>query len=161
MQHESKSRYVLFSLIIAGALFVASCGGNSSDNTSSDAAAPKSMVDQPAADDGQGIGKYKNDEYGTVDQGLATKGEALFTQKCSACHKLTDQKVVGPGLAGVTKRRSASWVMNMMTNPIEMTKNDPTGKKLLEEHLTQMTFQDVSDESAHQILEFLQKNDSK
>jgi hypothetical protein len=41
-----------------------------------------------------------------------------------------------------------------------MTKSDPTAKDLLATHLTQMTFQDVSDEQAKQILEFFRKNDS-
>lgn len=161
MRHNYKLRFLLFSSVIAGFSIITSCGGSQQDSGASDGTAPKSMVETTAVDDGQGIGKYKGDEYGSMDEGKAKLGEALFVQKCSACHKTTDQKVVGPGLAGVTKRRSASWIMNMITNPIEMTKNDPTAKKLLEEHLTQMTFQDVNDEAAHEILEYLQKNDSK
>jgi cytochrome c2 len=85
---------------------------------------------------------------------------AIFESKCAACHKTTDQKVVGPGLKGVTTRRQPAWILNMMTNPIEMTQKDPTAKELLAEHLTQMTFQDVSDEQAKQILEYLRQNDA-
>lgn len=37
--------------------------------------------------------------------GDAAKGEALFNGagKCKVCHKTTDAKLVGPGLAGTTK----------------------------------------------------------
>jgi cytochrome c2 len=89
------------------ALF-SSCG-NSGSNSADNAAAPQSMV--ASTDDGQGVGKYKNDEYAALDTAVVTKGEALFKLKCSACHKTTDQKLVGPGLYGVTKRRKASWIM--------------------------------------------------
>jgi mono/diheme cytochrome c family protein len=149
-------KFTLSAAIVVMALF-SSCGNSGSDNANQ-TNAPQSMV---TADDGQGVGKYKNDEFPTLDTVVATKGEALFKLKCSACHKPTDQKLVGPGLYGVTKRRKASWIMNMMTNPLEMTKNDPTAKGLLEKHLVQMTFQDVNDEQAHQIVMFFLKNDSK
>ena len=42
---------------------------------------------------------------GVIDlsKGVATTGQALFTQKCSSCHAMAsfDHKVVGPGLKGV------------------------------------------------------------
>jgi hypothetical protein len=40
-----------------------------------------------------------------------------------------------------------------------MTKKDPEAKKLLAEHLTQMTNQNVNEQDARAILEFLRKND--
>ncbi|MNZ88187.1 Cytochrome c2 iso-2 [compost metagenome] len=90
---------------------------------------------------------------------MATKGKSVFEAKCSACHKTDDQKIVGPGLKGVTERRTPEWIMNMITNPEEMTKKDPVAKALLEEHLTQMTFQNVTDDEARDILEYLRQND--
>lgn len=94
-----------------------------------------------------------------IDQALAENGKSIFDGKCSACHQLSDQKVVGPGLAGVTDRRKPEWVMNMIINPEEMTKKDATAKKLLAEHLTQMTNQNVNEQDARAILEFLRQND--
>jgi cytochrome c551/c552 len=92
---------------------------------------------------------------------MAEKGQAVFAAKCVACHKTTDQKIVGPGLKGVTERRTPEWIMNQITNPLEMEQKDPVGKALLEKHLTQMTFQNVTDDESRQILEFLRKNDAK
>lgn len=152
----SIKKSTISSAIVLMAL-LSSCGGNSGNDNAQNAEAPKSMV----ADDGQGVGKYKNDEFPALDTTIAAKGSELFKLKCSACHKLTDQKLVGPGLNGVTKRRKASWILNMMTSPLEMTKNDPTAKSLFEKHIVQMTFQDVNDEQAHQLLMFFLNNDSK
>lgn len=115
-----------------------------------------------AVDNGMGIGPVKSLEVGTgIDQALATNGKAIFEGKCSACHQLSDQKIVGPGLAGVTDRRKPEWIMNMILNPEEMTKKDPEAKKLLGEHLTQMTNQNISEPDARALLEFLRQNDSK
>ncbi|MEO0169795.1 MAG: cytochrome c, partial [candidate division WOR-3 bacterium] len=86
--------------------------------------------------------------------------EEIFKTKCSACHKL-DERYVGPALKGVTKRRTPEWIMNMILNPEEMTKNDPIAKKLLEEYLTQMTFQNVSEDEARAILEYFRLVDSQ
>jgi hypothetical protein len=70
-----------------------------------------------------------------------------------------DEKVVGPALGGVTKRRTPEWIMNMILNPEEMTKQDPTAQALLAEHLTQMTFQNVTEKEARAILEYFRKTD--
>lgn len=117
-------------------------------------------AEEPIADDGKGIGPVKEvvlEEH--IDEQLAATGQAVFEGKCSACHQLTDQKVVGPGMAGVTERRKPEWIMNMIVNPEEMTKKDPVAKKLLAEHLTQMTNQNVNEEDARALLEFFRKND--
>ena len=45
--------------------------------------------------------------------------------KCSSCHKLTDEKLVGPGWKGVTERQKPEWIMNFITNPDPMIDKDP------------------------------------
>ncbi len=145
---------------ITALFFVYSCGNNENKNEES-SEAPQSMVAEEPKDDGQGIGKFKNVTLAAIDEKLAEQGKVIFEAKCSACHKTSDKKVVGPGLLGVTERRQPAWVLNMMTNPVEMTQKDPTAKELLAEHLTQMTFQDVSDDQAKQILEYLRENDQE
>lgn len=152
----------MFSIVaLAAVVFMNSCGnGDKKNENESTDAAPQSMIQDTPKDDGQGIGKFKDVTLAALDTKVAADGKAIFESKCSACHKTTDQKVVGPGLKGVTTRRQPAWILNMMTNPIEMTQKDPTAKALLAEHLTQMTFQDVSDEQAKQILEYLRQNDA-
>lgn len=115
-----------------------------------------------AEDEGKGVGPVTTVEVGeSIDEALASEGKTIFEGKCSACHQLTDQKIVGPGLAGVTERRKPEWIMNMVINPEEMTKKDPQAKKLLAEHLTQMTNQNISESDARALLEFLRQNDKQ
>ncbi|MBI3136459.1 MAG: c-type cytochrome [Bacteroidetes bacterium] len=40
----------------------------------------------------------------------AQDGQALFQTNCAACHKTTDAKLVGPGMAGITEKRSKDWL---------------------------------------------------
>lgn len=133
--------------------------GNNEEKKSDDGTAPQSMVQDAPKDDGQGIGKFKNVTLAALDEKLAEQGKVVFEAKCSACHNPTDVKKVGPGLKGVTERRQPAWILNMITNPVEMTQKDPTAKDLLATHLTQMTFQDVSDDQVKQILEYFREND--
>lgn len=107
----------------------------------------------------KGVGPVSEVKLSAVDVDLASKGKTAFTAKCSACHKI-DERFVGPALKGVTQRRTPEWIMNMILNPQEMTQKDPTAKGLLGEYMTQMTFQNVSQDEARQILEFFRQTDS-
>ncbi len=73
------------------------------------------------------------------------QGEALFVSKgCKACHNLTDVKLVGPGLKGVTARRSLTWMGKMILKPEVMVKEDPEAKKLFAALMTPMANQNVA-----------------
>ncbi len=81
------------------------------------------------------------DAIGKAD---AKAGEALFISKgCKACHNLTDVKLVGPGLKGVTSRRSLPWMARMILHPEVMVKEDPEAKKLFAALMTPMANQNV------------------
>ncbi|CAN5404995.1 hypothetical protein BH09BAC6_BH09BAC6_12810 [soil metagenome] len=156
---------IIPALVIAGITFLYACGGSgdkpATDADGSSATATAAEIDPAAKSDSKGIGRFTSVQVGAIDAAMAEKGQAVFAAKCVACHKTTDQKIVGPGLKGVTERRTPEWIMNQITNPLEMEQKDPVGKALLEKHLTQMTFQNVTDDESRQILEFLRKNDAK
>lgn len=112
------------------------------------------------ADDSKGIGKFTHVEISAeLDKAKADAGEKIYDLKCSACHKLTDEKLVGPGWKEVTKRRSAEWVMNFVTNVDEMLNKDASSIAMLEECLVRMPNQNLSDEDARHVYEFMRKND--
>ena len=55
-----------------------------------------------------------------VAGGDAANGEKLFKSKkykCKVCHKLTAKNKVGPGLKGVTSRRSEGWLAKWLGDP--------------------------------------------
>lgn len=107
----------------------------------------------------KGVGPVTAVEIGaTLDAAMATKGKATFEAKCAACHKM-EERYVGPALKGVTQRRKPEWIMNMVMNPVEMTQKDPTAQALLGEYLTQMTFQNVTQEETREMLEYFRQVD--
>ena len=112
--------------------------------------------------DGKGIGQIKEVKLNTpLEQERIPRGQAIYEMKCSACHKLTDQRVVGPGWKDVTKRRKPEWIMNMVTNVDVMLDQDAEAQKLLELCLTRMPNQNVSVGDARDILEFMRQNDGE
>ncbi|HUZ60062.1 MAG TPA: c-type cytochrome [Hanamia sp.] len=107
-----------------------------------------------------GVGKFTHvDLAPNVNEALASGGEVIYGAKCAACHKLTDEKLVGPGWKGVTIRHKPAWIMNFITNTEEMLNKDPRAKELLQICLVRMPNQNLSDDQARQILEFMRKND--
>ncbi|WP_046246235.1 c-type cytochrome [Hymenobacter terrenus] len=46
-------------------------------------------------------------------------GDALFKGNCAQCHAVNEQ-VVGPALAGITKRRPVSWLLPWVKNSSKM-----------------------------------------
>lgn len=103
----------------------------------------------------KGIGPVKSVELGaTIDQAMATKGEAVFKMNCTACHK-TDRKFIGPAPKGILERRTPEWIMNMILDPEGMVQNDPLAKALLVEfNGSPMANQHLSQEEARQIVEY-------
>lgn len=147
---------VTFALIC----FMASCGGGSDKPQNTSNTQPKSMIKEEPIADPKGIGEVKNVTLtDPLEKSMIASGKAIYEMKCAACHKLTDQRVVGPGWAGVTNKRRPEWIMNMITNVDVMLEKDPVAQKLLEECLTRMPNQAVSIGDARALLEFMRKND--
>jgi cytochrome c551/c552 len=88
-----------------------------------------------------------------------SNGKSIYDMKCQSCHKLTDEKLVGPGWKGVTQRRTPDWIMNMITNVDVMLEKDPAAQKLLEECLVRMPNQNLTKDEARSVLEFQRSND--
>lgn len=153
--------------ILYGALFLlafglAACGSsNNTEGNAAPAATAKSPEDQMLAE-GKGVGEVKAVELTTpLDGERVKRGKAIYDMKCSACHKLTDQKFVGPGWKDVTKRRKPEWIMNMVTNVDIMLDKDEEAQKLLQLCLTRMPNQNCSIGDARDVLEYMRSNDGE
>lgn len=92
---------------------------------------------------------------------MIAAGKGVYDLKCGSCHKLTDEKLVGPGWKGVTDRRTPEWIMNFVTNTEEMLEKNQEAKNLYEVCLVKMPNQNLSDNDARAILEFQRNNDGK
>ena len=141
------------------------CGNqNGHPKTATDipASSTSSTSENPSYDPQRGEGKFDHVAIGaTIDEKLVEAGNKVFTVKCSACHKLTGEKLVGPGWKGVTDRHKAEWIMNFVTNTDAMLNKDPKAQAQLEICLVRMPNQNVSDDDARNVYEFMRKNDSK
>jgi cytochrome c2 len=146
------------------ALIMAACGSSSQQDESKKAAAPAEQKENaganPSYDPKRGEGKFtKVDVSPSLDVAKAEAGNKIYSVKCSACHKLTDEKLVGPGWHGVTSRHTPEWIMNFATNPDAMLDKDPKAQAMLEICLVRMPNQNLTDDDARNIFEFMRRND--
>lgn len=153
----------LFPLVILLALF-ASCGNEKpKEEKADDGYGDYETAETPKkVDEGKGLGEVKEVTLKSpLEQDRIGRGLAIYEMKCQACHKLNDQRVVGPGWKDITTRRKPEWIMNMITNVDVMLDQDPEAQKLLELCLMRMPNQNVSVGDARDILEFMRKNDGE
>lgn len=147
-------------LLAAISFAVISCGGEKAEPTTSTETVVEEVVTEEAPEtsandnmDNKGVGPITSIELGEIDSELAATGKDLYKANCTACHKF-GKRYIGPGLKGVTTRRSPEWIMNMMLNPEVMVVEDPIAKALLEEYNAPMSNQQLSEDDARAILEF-------
>lgn len=147
-------------LLLLGTGCSSSSVGGSEDEENS--ASAESSAASLVSSDSKGIGKFKTVALThPLDESMITQGKSIYDIKCQSCHKLTDENLVGPGWLGVTNRRTPEWIMNFVTNPDEMIDNDETAQQMLEVCLVRMPNQNLSDQEARGILEFMRNNDGK
>lgn len=158
------------SFFVVALVMLTSCGDkknkseeDSSTITSSEEGMPAAAEAAPDAatyDPNRGIGKHTSVDLGAkLDVAMAAEGEKIQSVKCSSCHKMTDEKLVGPGWKGVTTRNKPEWIMNFITNPDPMIDKDPKLQAQLEICLVRMPNQALSDADARSLLEYMRKND--
>ncbi|UCS93312.1 cytochrome c [Echinicola marina] len=148
-------------LILLVTSLISSCGsGGGGEEKKTDTGTEIKSELPSSIQEGKGVGGITDVELSDEpDAAMVAEGQAIYDMKCASCHKLTDQRVVGPGFQGVTNRRKPEWIMNMITNTDVMLDKDPEAQKLLEECLTRMPNQNVKEKDARDILEFLRRND--
>lgn len=130
-------------------LWMVSCSPSKTESNTTEETTPPATTEQPAA---------------TAGAGNAEAGKAIVTDpvKCAMCHKLTDEKLIGPGLKGVTDKRTEDWIKNMVKDPTKWVETDPDAKKLFEEYgKVPMTPLSLTDEQINDVYAFLKQNDGK
>lgn len=161
---QIKMKKISIVLAVFVSVLLYSCGGANGDNNSpaSDNADVSATTENanPSYDPERGEGKFSNVEVSDkLNTAMADAGQKIYEVKCSACHKLTDEKLVGPGWKGVTSRHRPEWIMNFITNPDAMLDKDPKAQAMLEICLVRMPNQNLTDEDARNVFEYMRKND--
>lgn len=160
---NSKKQSMKRVLAIAMIASFSACGGSQESTTDAGQDNTTTEVNEkgnPSYDPNRGEGKFTTVEVGaSLDVAMAQSGENISNVKCASCHKMTDERLVGPGWKGVTQRYQLTWLMNFITNPEPMIDKDPKLQAQLEICLVRMPNQNLSDQEARDIVEFMRKND--
>ncbi len=87
---------------------------------------------------------------------FAQSGKDLFKANCSACHNVTAARLVGPGLEGVTNKRSKEWFMKWVKNSTEfIASGDADAKAIFDEFKIPMPPQNLTDEQLTLLYDYL------
>lgn len=154
-----KRRTIVTALIFSLSVGLIACTESAGEPTGTDAPSEATTEQQPAA--AQGVKPEDVQLTSPLNAEWVASGKSIYELKCQSCHKLTDEKLVGPGWAGVTKKREPHWILNMITNIDMMLETDPEAQKLLEQCLVRMPNQNLSLDEARQVLEFMRSNDGE
>src|SRR6478609_3128608 len=91
------------------------------------------------------------------------EGEKLFTANCTACHAL-NEKVVGPALKDVHKRREMAWLTKWIKNSQALVKSgDATAVALYKENNEALmtSFENLSEAQIGSIVEYIKAESEK
>ena len=83
------------------------------EEVAAEAAASDSLAKAPTARLASDVVTYRATL--PADAQVILVGDALFKNNCAQCHAVND-KVVGPALAGITKRRGLPWIISWVHN---------------------------------------------
>lgn len=141
-----------FIVILTMALVAAACGNGENGNGEAEPENGGELTDFELQ---HGIGPITEPlDLDEIDLERAQRGADLFDSRCASCHRM-EERFVGPPVGNVAENRSPEFVVNFILNPEEMVERHPVGEALLQEYLTIMPYQNVSEERALEILDFL------
>lgn len=94
--------------------------------------------------------------FASAGNARADAGKELFEKQCAGCHTIGGGDAGGPDLKGVTGRRSADWLVRMISEPAKLTaEKDPTQAELVKKYGMEMPSLGVSQDDAKKIVAFL------
>jgi cytochrome c1 len=151
-------KYIALTLALDGLAGCSSGGDSTTDASSATNASSENGLTSFQME--HGIGPVTQTvDYDDLDQAMADRGKAIFDSKCMSCHKF-GERYVGPDLAQVTETRTGAYIMNMILNPAEMVQKHPEARAKLAEFMTPMPFQNVTEDEARDILEYLRSQNN-
>jgi cytochrome c len=147
---------LLLTLLFSFTLIFSACSGGESSQESQASSGTEQEEGLSDFEMEHGIGPIteKMEISNDIDEEMRIRGQEIFEMKCEMCHNM-EGRMVGPGLGDVAERRTPEYMMNMILNPGGMARNHPEGKKLVQEYMSVMPFQNVEEEDARAIVEYL------
>lgn len=135
-------------------LWLAAPSPTQAQENNAEATLPGDVVDQNGGADVPAGGSQPR----TQDPEQVEQGKTLFNNNCSACHAVTNEVVVGPGLQGINERRPLDWLINWIHNPQKMIESgDQYSVDLYNKFNKQImpAFADLTDQEVQSILAYV------
>jgi len=135
-------------LWLAAPLFAQAQENNAEATMPADVTDPDGGADVPAG----------GSQPRTQDAAAVEQGKTLFNNYCAACHAVTSEVVVGPGLKGINERRPMDWLINWIHNPQKMIESgDKYAVDLYNKFNKQIMpgFGDLTDQEIQSILAYV------
>ncbi len=148
-------------LFLALFLTFAAVGNAAAQGTGAAPAVSKEGV-VPGATDGATAATATAPAAGGADAAAIAAGDALFKGNCAQCHAINDV-VVGPALAGISKRRPVSWLIPWIKNSSKLVASgDEYAVKIYNQYQKQQmpSFQ-LSDQEITSILAYITAEEGK
>jgi len=89
-----------------------------------------------------------------------SNGETLFKTNCGACHNKSEKRSVGPGLKGISQKRSEEWIIKWVKDsPKLIASGDADAQAIFNEFNKQSmpTFAQLSDEDIRSVVAFIEE----
>lgn len=104
------------------------------------------------------VSGYAQDAASAADPAVVEKGKTLFTNNCAACHSVTAEKLIGPGLQGVSKRRPEAWLIKWVKNsPAVIASGDAYANEIFNKYgkVAMTAFTNFSDDDVKSIIAYV------
>lgn len=136
-------------------LTIQGCGnGEQSERSEANASAGENELTDFELEHGFGPVTERIEIDDEIDMEKVAKGRNIYEMKCEMCHNM-GSRMVGPPLGAITETRSPEFIMNFILNPSENVRKHPIGQALLREYMTEMPYQNVKEDEARAIVEYL------
>jgi mono/diheme cytochrome c family protein len=133
-------------LVCGAALFYAYKPGDSTAVVTTPEKAQEALDPQPKG------------ENGAVLTAATEEGKKIFTDNCQVCHSVGADKLIGPGLKDITKRRTEAWLIPWIRNSQKVVESgDKYAVDLYNAYnKTQMPPYDFTDDQIKSVLAYIE-----
>jgi mono/diheme cytochrome c family protein len=147
----------------AGTFLFSACNNSentgNTENTSTENTSADNTPTEPA--DGNNTASSATATASNAD--LET-GKRLYSTNCAVCHKLNNEVLIGPGLAGINQKHSQDWLVSWIKNSQKVIESgDKYGVELFNKFnkVPMPAYENFSDDEIKSILAYIEQNQEK
>ncbi|MDO1447980.1 cytochrome c [Rhodocytophaga aerolata] len=156
--------------VLAGMLLFTACNSSenkentttettATENTAPDATATENTADQTATGN-----STANASTPTASAADLEKAKQLYNTNCAVCHKLNNEVLIGPGLAGINQKHPQEWLVKWIKNSQKVIESgDKYAVELFNKYnkVPMPAYENFSDDEIKAILAYIEQNQEK